>query len=365
MKIADIIKVFDEAAPAELQESYDNAGLIIGSPDDEVKAALITLDVTEEVIEEAINLKCDLIIAHHPLIFKGLKSLGRKNPVERMTITCIRNNIAVFAIHTNLDNVLTGVNLRICDKLKVKNPVVLEPKRQQMRKLVTFCPADYTDKVRIAIFEAGAGHIGDYDYCSFNVSGQGTFRGLEGATPFVGKVNELHFENEVRIETIFPVYRQRQIVEALLSAHPYEEVAYDIYPVTNEYNIVGAGMIGSLDSPVETEVFFERIKNVFNAKSIRHTKLIFDKIQRVAVCGGSGSFLLGSALARKADIFVTADVKYHDFFEADGKIIIADIGHFESEQFTPELIKDILLEKIPTFATRLSQVNTNPVFYYL
>jgi len=365
MKIADIIKVFDEAAPVELQESYDNAGLIIGSPDDEVKAALITLDVTEEVIEEAINLKCDLIIAHHPLIFKGLKSLGRKNPVERMAITCIRNNIAVFAIHTNLDNVLTGVNRRICDKLKVKNPVVLEPKRQQMRKLVTFCPADYTDKVRIAIFEAGAGHIGDYDYCSFNVSGQGTFRGLEGATPFVGKVNELHFENEVRIETIFPVYRQRQIVDALLSAHPYEEVAYDIYPVTNEYNIVGAGMIGSLDSPVETEVFFERIKNVFNAKSIRHTKLIFDKIQRVAVCGGSGSFLLGSALARKADIFVTADVKYHDFFEADGKIIIADIGHFESEQFTPELIKDILLEKIPTFATRLSQVNTNPVFYYL
>lgn len=363
MKIARIIEVLESAAPPSLQESYDNAGLLIGSPDDEVNSALITLDVTEEVVNEAFAAGCGLIIAHHPLIFKGIKKIGNRNPVERMVSACIRNNIAVYAIHTNLDNVLNGVNKVICEKIGLRNLSVLEPKSQQLRKLVTFCPKAHEEKVREAIFNAGAGHIGNYDSCSFNLNGEGTFRGLEGANPFVGEVNKIHFENEVRIETIFPVYQQQQILKALLSAHSYEEVAYDIYNLENEYNKVGAGMLGTLEFPEPTHQFLERLKSIFGVKCLRHTRIISDNVQKIAVCGGSGSFLINSAIRRNADIFITGDVKYHDFFEADGKILIADIGHFESEQFTTELIRDILSEKFPNFAARISKVNTNPVFY--
>lgn len=363
MKIAWIIEALEAVAPPSLQESYDNAGLLIGSPDDEVNSALITLDVTEDVVSEAIGSSCGLIIAHHPLIFKGIKKIGNRNPVERMVTACIRNNIAVYAIHTNLDNVPDGVNKVICDKIGVKNQSILEPKMEQLRKLVTFCPTDHAEKIRQSIFDAGAGHIGNYDSCSFNIDGQGTFRGLEGANPFVGEAYRIHFENEVRIETIFPVFKERQILKALLSAHPYEEVAYDVYSLENEYNKVGAGMFGVLESPEPTHNFLERLKSIFDVKCLRHTRIISDTVQRIAVCGGSGSFLINRAIARNADVFITGDIKYHDFFDADGKILIADIGHFESEQFTTELIRDVLSEKFPTFAARISKINTNPVFY--
>lgn len=363
MKIVELTKTLESFAPLFLQESYDNSGLLIGDPETEVSRALICLDVTDEVIEEAITKKCGLIISHHPLIFKGLKRLTGNSPIERMVTRCIKHDIAVYAAHTNLDNVQQGVNKIICEKIGLEDVKVLDPKAGLLRKLVTFCPDDHAQKVLSAIFKAGAGHIGNYDSCSFNLSGKGSFRALEGANPFVGNVNTMHFENEQRIETIFPVYLQNKILKALFAAHPYEEVAYDVYPLENDFDKTGAGMIGKLKSAEPAADFLLRIKHAFDVKCLRHTRLTKDKLQTVAVCGGSGSFLTGKAIAAGADVFVTGDVKYHEFFDADGKILLADLGHYESEQFTCELIKSVLLKKFPNFAALISMVNTNPVSY--
>lgn len=363
MKILELTKTLESFAPLFLQESYDNSGLLIGDPETEVSRALICLDVTDEVIEEAITKKCGLIISHHPLIFKGLKRLTGNSPIERMVTRCIKHDIAVYAAHTNLDNVQQGVNKIICEKIGLEDVKVLDPKAGLLRKLVTFCPDDHAQKVLSAIFKAGAGHIGNYDSCSFNLSGKGSFRALEGANPFVGNMNTMHFENEQRIETIFPVYLQNKILKALFAAHPYEEVAYDVYPLENDFDKTGAGMIGKLKSAEPAADFLLRIKHAFDVKCLRHTRLTKDKLQTVAVCGGSGSFLTGKAIAAGADVFVTGDVKYHEFFDADGKILLADLGHYESEQFTCELIKSVLLKKFPNFAALISMVNTNPVSY--
>lgn len=363
MKLKEIVQVLETYAPLHLQESYDNCGLIIGDPEAETDCALIALDVTPEVIDEAVKHQCRLIISHHPMIFKGVKKITGNTLTGQMILQCIKNEIAVYAAHTNLDNMHTGVNRMISDKIGLQNLSILEPKTGLLRKLVTFCPDEHADRVRQAIFKAGAGHIGDYDSCSFNLSGQGSFRALDGANPFVGNVNQLHLENEQRIETIFPVYRQTAILKALFGAHPYEEVAYDIYPLENEFDKVGAGMIGELPAPEQVADLLIRLRKVFKTGCIRHTRMLKRNVSKIAVCGGSGSFLLPAAIHAGADVFVTADVKYHEFFDADGKILLADPGHYESEQFTCELIKNVLSEKIPNFATRISEVITNPISY--
>jgi len=363
MKLKDVCKIIEDFAPLSLQESYDNSGLLMGEPDSEVKKALITLDVTEDVVNEAISTDCDLIISHHPLIFKGIKKFTGKNPVERIVKFCLQNNLAIYAAHTNLDNIHQGVNAIICEKLGIKNTRILSMKSQMLRKLSVFCPEIQAEQVREAIFDAGAGHIGNYDSCSFNIQGQGSFRGLEGADPYVGEVGQLHFENEIRIEVIYPVYHEAKILKAMLNAHPYEEVAFDIYPLENEFALAGAGMIGELETEEVGWEFLQRIKNIFGTGCIRHSKIGKEKVKKVAVCGGSGIFLLDEAIKSGADIFITGDVKYHEFFDADGKIIIADVGHFESEQFTKELLMNLLKKNISTFAVQISKVNTNPVYY--
>lgn len=363
MKIYELARIIEELAPIALQETYDNAGLIIGSPDWQISGALITLDVTEAVIEEAVKTKSNLIIAHHPLIFKGLKKLTGKNPVERMVANCIKNDIAIYAAHTNLDNISTGVNSMICEKIGLINRQILAAKSSMLKKIVTFCPVHLAGKVRNAMFDAGAGHIGQYDSCSFNLSGQGTFRALEGADPFVGEIDKLHVENETRIEIIYPLYKESQIISAMLDAHPYEEVAYDIYPLSNEIKSIGAGMTGELEIPENAIDFLKRIKNIFGAGCVKHTAIVSEKVQKIAVCGGSGSFLINDAIRAGADVFITGDIKYHEFFDADQKMIIADIGHYESEQFTRELLMSIIKKKNPTFAVRISGINTNPIQY--
>jgi dinuclear metal center YbgI/SA1388 family protein len=364
MTIKDLTNQIEELAPLSLQESYDNAGLIIGDHDTTIKGALITLDVTEEVLHEAIEKGCNLIIAHHPLIFKGLKKLNNNSMVERLVVLAIKSDIAIYAVHTNLDNVYLGVNAMIAEKLGLVNTTILAPKDQILKKLVFFCPVDHAGKVRAAIFGSGAGHIGNYDSCSFNSSGEGTFRANEGADPFVGEIGQLHTEKEVRVESVFPDYLKIQIVSAMLKAHPYEEVAYDIYPIERSFDKVGAGMMGELKEPEDTQDFLARIKKVFGTGCIRHTKIIKEKILKVALCGGSGSFLLRNAIASGADIFITGDIKYHDFFEADSKIIVADIGHYESEQFTKELLMSFINKNNTTFAVQISEVNTNPISYF-
>lgn len=365
MKIKEIISHLEEFAPLSLQESYDNSGLIIGHPDEDVKQALICLDITEDTLEEAIQHDCKLVISHHPLIFKGLKKLTGNNLVERLVLKAIKNNISIYAIHTNLDNVLNGVNAKIADKLALNKCSILQGRKGLLRKLITFCPVEQAEEVRNALFKAGAGSIGNYDFCSFNIEGQGTFRASENANPFVGEKSSLHCEKEVRIETIFPSYKESVVMKALFMSHPYEEVAYDIYSLENAIKNVGSGIIGELENEITEKEFLEKLKLIFKTDSIKHTELLNKKIKKVAICGGSGSFLIQSAKMAKADVFVSADFKYHDFFEADGNILIADIGHFESEQFTKDLIYSILTKKIPTFALRISEMETNPVKYFL
>lgn len=365
MLINDIIRVLENRAHPALQESYDNAGLLTGNPTWECKGILCTLDATEEVVTEAKSRGCNLVVAHHPIIFGGLKKITGKNYVERTIIAAIKNDVAIYAIHTNLDNVIDGVNQQIADRLGLINRKILLPKPGQLVKLYAFVPQEHAEKVRTALFSAGAGNIGNYSEASFNMDGTGTFKGSENTRPFVGEPGKRHEEKEVKVEVILPVYLQQQVVAALLAAHPYEEVAYDLVQLSNDFQSVGSGLIGELPEELEEKGFLHMLKTSFELEIIRHTPFLGRKLRKVAVCGGAGSFLTGRAIAAGADVYVTADLKYHEFFDADGRILLADIGHWESEQFTSELLIDILQAKFPTFAVLKSGVKTNPVNYFM
>jgi dinuclear metal center YbgI/SA1388 family protein len=364
MIIKEIISALEELAPMQLQEDYDNAGLIIGHAGNEVTGCLVCIDVNEDVVVEAAASNCNLIVSHHPVIFKGIKRLSGLTMTEKIIEKAVKEDIAICSMHTNLDNVYDGVNRKLCEKLGLIDVSILRKADGLLRKLVTFCPVGHADKVRGAIFQAGAGHIGEYDQCSFNAEGLGSFRAGDHANPFVGEKGEIHFEKEVRIETIFPVYRQEKIIQALLEAHPYEEVAYDIYPLDNSYSMAGAGMIGELSEEQDETVFLGRIKEVLGVPCIRHSPLLGKKVKKVAVCGGAGSFLIADAIKRQADFFISADIRYHQFFDAEGKIVIADAGHYETEQFTCIILADYLKKKFATFAVRISETLVNPVNYF-
>lgn len=363
MKIKDIIDEIEQFAPPALKEDYDNVGLLVGDAGVEVKGVLITLDITEKVIDEAIDNECNIIVSHHPVIFSGLKKINGRSAVERIVIKAIKNDIALYAAHTNADSVRDGVSGKMCEKIGLINYTVLSPKQESLLKLVTFIPPDYADVVKSAIFKAGAGHIGNYDSCSYSVDGKGTFRAGDDTNPFVGNKGELHIEEEVRLETILPKHIQGKVIKALFESHPYEEVAYDLYPLANEWNGAGLGMIGDLPEEEDEIVFIKRLKNIFDVGCIRYTALLNKPVKRVALCGGSGSSLLRKAIAEKADVFITGDFKYHEFADAEDDILIADIGHFESEQFTKEVFFELLTKKFSNFAIHLSNVNTNPVNY--
>jgi dinuclear metal center YbgI/SA1388 family protein len=365
MQIKAIIQKLVNWAPAQLQESYDNAGLITGQSIWECTGVLCTLDATEEVVQDAIEKGCNLLVAHHPILFKGIKSFSGNSYVERAIIKAIKNDIAIYAIHTNLDNVLTGVNKMIADKLGLQQLAILQPKESTLRKLYTYAPINAVDKVREALFEAGAGKIGLYDECSFNTDGTGTFRPLSGADPFIGNVGTRETLPETKIEVIFPFYLQQQVVSALFKAHPYETVAYEIIKLENTNQEIGSGVIGLLPEPMGEAAFLHIVKKAFGVAVIKHTQLLNRSVQKVALCGGSGSFLTQKAIAAGADIYITSDVKYHEFFDADGKLVLVDIGHWESEQFTTDLLANFLQQNFPTFAVLKTGVHTNPVQYLL
>lgn len=363
LKVSEILKVFDEFAPFSLQASYDNSGLLVGNKNDEITKILFTIDVTEAVIDEAIQVKADCIIAHHPLIFNGLRRLNSSNDVERSVEKAIKHSIAIICVHTNIDFVAQGVNKKIADKIGLHNQKILSPIPHTLLKIVSFVPTSHYQSVFEAMALAGAGHIGNYDMCGFSTSGYGTFRALDDAQPFVGKPHTLHTEQEQRVEMILPRYKKDAVIAALLATHPYQEVAYDIYSLENYHTQIGSGIIGDLHEKELVPDFLQRIKSIFETPCIRVTDASISKIVRVAVCGGSGSSLISHAISQQADIFITADVKYHDFFLSENKMIIADIGHYESEQYTKEIFYEIVTKKFPKFATHFSTVNTNPIKY--
>jgi dinuclear metal center YbgI/SA1388 family protein len=365
MKISDVISFLESRAHPSLQEHYDNAGLVVGNKNWECKGIVCSLDATEEVIEEAVARNCNLVVAHHPIIFSGLKKINGKNYVEKTVITAIKNDIAIYAIHTNLDNVAEGVNGKISEMLGLENISILSPKQSTLKKLFTFTPVGKAEQVRSAIFEAGGGQIGNYVECSFNVEGSGTFKPKEGTNPYVGEVGKRHQENEIKIEVIFPAWLEDNVINAMKAAHPYEEVAYDIIHLGNSDRGIGSGIIGELSKAVNENDFLNHIKKTFDLQVIRHTALLNKPVKKIAVCGGAGSFLVPVALRAAADMYITADMKYHEFFDANGLMVIADIGHYESEQFTIDLLAEILEQKFPNFAVLKTQVKTNPVRYFV
>ena len=363
MNVHAVTRLIEAEAPLVLKESYDNVGLLIGNGNMEVKGVLIAIDITEAVIDEAIAGNFNLIVSHHPLIFGGLKKITGSTDVQRSVIKAIKHDIAIYAAHTNIDNVINGVSGRMADKLGLINKQVLIPKEGVLLKLVTFVPQLHAFSVRDALFAAGAGTIGNYDACSFNSEGLGTFRAGDQTNPFVGLPGELHTEKEVRIEVILPAFLKAKVIEALLRFFFKQKTAYDIYQLQNEWNGVGMGVIAELPEAENELDFLTKIKAVFRLDIIRHTNLLNKKIKKVALCGGSGSSLVHAAIDAEADIFISGDFKYHEFFDAENRIIIADIGHYESEQFTKDIFYEIITKKMPTFAVQISDIKTNPINY--
>lgn len=363
MKISEVIQELEKLAPTAYAEGFDNVGLLVGDAQTEVTKILVTLDTLEAVVEEAIDKGANLIVSFHPIVFSGLKKLTGKTYVERVVRKAIKHDIAIYATHTALDNSQFGVNYQICQQLKLKNTEILIPQNATLRQLITYAPIEHAEAVRNALLEAGAGSVGNYDYCSFNLEGKGTFRATEGANPFVGSIGEIHTENEIRISTIYSKHLEQGILKALRATHPYEEIAYEILALENKNQTIGMGMIGELEEEMDELDFFDYLKINMKAEMIRHSKLRNKKVKKVAVLGGSGSFAINNAKQKGADVFVTADLKYHDFFQAENQILLADIGHYESEQFTKILLTAYLSEKFPNFAVLNSEINTNPVHY--
>lgn len=364
MKISQIIRSLELLAPPSYQESYDNSGLLTGVPDLTLKGIIVTLDCTEAVVQEAVDQNCNLIVAHHPIIFSGLKSLTGKNYIERTIIKAIKNDIAIYAIHTNLDNVFDGVNRKISNIIGLENLKILAPKQDTLLKLVTFVPIESSQKVLEALYKAGAGEIGNYSECSFTSVGEGSFKPNDTAKPHIGETNQNELVSEKRLELMFPSPLEGSVIGSLKAAHPYEEVAYYVTTLNNLNQEVGSGMYGELLEEISTIAFMKKLKSDFDLKVIKHTDLVRSKVKKIAVCGGSGSFLLNNAKGVNADVFITADFKYHEYFDAENDIIIMDIGHYESEVFTKELIYDYLKEKFANIAVNLSEVTTNPINYY-
>lgn len=365
VKLFEIIRELERIAPLKLQESYDNCGLLVGNEQSEIGSALLCLDCTEEIIDEAIAKKCDLVIAHHPLIFSGLKKITGQNDIQRTVLKAIQNGIAIYACHTNLDNVLyNGVNGKIAQKLELKDLTVLDSKPDLLMKLGLYVPSSHFSVVQEALFSAGAGNVGNYSECSFSFEGQGTFKSLEGSQPFSGSLNQRETGSEMRLEVVCMHWQLNHVIQKMFDAHPYEEVAYDVVVLKNKVNGFGSGAVGLLPKEMSKIDFLKFLKDKMQLEVIKHTEFFGDNIRKVAVCGGSGAFLIGAAKSAQADVYITSDVKYHEFFGAEKQLMICDIGHFESEKFTIELFSEILSKKFPNFATIFAQTNTNPIQYY-
>ncbi|MDT0608425.1 Nif3-like dinuclear metal center hexameric protein [Croceitalea rosinachiae] len=364
MTVKDIAEILEELAPLSYAEDFDNVGILVGSPDQTVDGILVTLDTLENVVDEAIEKKCNLIISFHPIIFKGLKKLTGSNYVERVVMKAIANHITIYSTHTALDNSYQGVNAKICEVLGIKNGKILIPKKKTIKKLTTYVPIREAENLRKKLFEVGAGAVGNYSNCSFSVDGIGTFEANENANPVVGEIGKTRYEKETQLQITYPSDNENIVLKSLFEYHPYDEVAYEIITLENINQHLGMGMVGELEKGMTEHDFLKYLKTKMNTKIVRHSALLKKSIKTVAVLGGSGAFGIKAAINAKADIYITADLKYHEFYQAENKIVIADIGHFETEQFTKNLLVDFLTKKIPNFAITLSESNTNPIKYF-
>jgi dinuclear metal center YbgI/SA1388 family protein len=364
MLIKDVIAHMETLAPLAYAEGFDNVGLLVGDKNTALTGVLITHDTLEGVVDEAIAKKCNLIVSFHPIVFSGIKKFNGQDYVNRVVIKAIKNDIAIYATHTALDNVQNGVNGTICNKLNLINRNVLTPKKEFIHKLTTYVPVKNAENLRHALFNVGAGNLGNYDNCSFNISGKGTYKGNEESNPHIGKKGELHTENEIQINITFEKHLESEILQTLHANHPYEEVAYEITKLTNTYQKIGLGMIGELETPLDEQSFLNFLKDKMNTPCVRHSKLLGKTIKKIAVLGGSGASAIAQAKTSGADAYVTSDLKYHDFYQAENSILLCDIGHYESEQYTKTLLYEFLIKKLPSFAIVLSGINTNPVNYF-
>jgi dinuclear metal center YbgI/SA1388 family protein len=363
MKLKEICSYLDSAVPLSYQEGYDNSGLQVGFSEREISSAMITLDVTEDVVNEAGFAGCDLIISHHPLIFNRIKRLTGSSYTEKLLLKAVKQEIAIYSAHTNLDAFKGGVSRKIAEKLNLQNISVLSPMKGSLLKLVTYIPEAHLDRVREALFEAGAGVIGNYDRCGFSTTGTGSFRAGENTKPFTGEQGKIHFEKEIRFETVLHSYLKEEVIKVLLEVHPYEEVAFDIFTLENENNEAGMGCVGELKEAISEKDLLDLVSYVFNSNGIRYSRLSGKKVRKVALCGGSGASLLNKAITSGADVFLTSDIKYHNFFDAENRILLVDMGHYESEKFATEILYDLIIKKFPKFAVRFSETNTNPINY--
>lgn len=365
LELAEIIQAIEEVAPISLQENYDNSGLIVGNSQMQISSALLALDCTEEVVLEAINKGCNMVISHHPIVFSGLKRFNGNTYVDRAIQLAIKHDVALYACHTNLDNILhNGVNHEIASKLGLIPQRVLSPKKNTLLKLSVSVPFEYKTAVEQAIFNAGAGHIGNYKDCGFTWTGEGTFTPQAGANPFDGTLNQFSKIEEQKFEVVFPSYLKRKVLDALFFAHPYEEIAHELVALENEVKSIGSGLICQFREPMSQSEFLAHLKKSMELETFKYTRSENKTIHRVAICGGSGAFLISKAKQEKCDAYITSDVKYHEYFDAENDLLLCDIGHFESEKYTVSIFAEILSKKFPNFATIFAHTNTNPVQYY-
>jgi dinuclear metal center YbgI/SA1388 family protein len=363
MNIRDVANYLEELAPLEYAEDFDNVGLLVGNYNTVISGVLVTLDTLEETVDEAIAKNCNLIVSFHPIIFVGLKRINGNSYVERVVLKAIKNDIAIYATHTALDNSKDGVSAKMCEILGLKNTKILIPRKGIIKKLTTFVPTQNATALRNKLFDAGAGNIGNYDKCSFNVVGEGTYRGNEHSNPVIGEKGKLHAEKETCIGVVFESKNEASILKTLKDTHPYEEVAYELSTTENVHQNIGMGMIGELPKEMNEKDFLLFLKKTMKTDCVRHSEIRNKKIKKVAVLGGSGSFAISNAKRAGADAYVSADFKYHEFFKAEKSILLADIGHYESEQFTKNLLVDHLTKKFSNFAVILSEKSTNPIYY--
>ena len=359
--IDEVVALIETKYPLSWQESYDNCGLQTGNLQATLTGIVISLDCTEQVIDEALANGANLIISHHPVIFSGLKKITGKSDAEKVIIKAIKHDISLYALHTNFDNAPEGVSYQLANILGLNRIKPLQVSQGQLNKLSTYVPVDHADSLRNALFDAGAGGIGNYDSCSFNVAGIGTFRPNQKANPFLGSAGELHQENEIKLEVLVPNHLLGSVTKALFNQHPYEEVAYEIIQLKNEWKELGSGAWGEFDEPKSADQFLNLVKETFGG-NIKFTSKV-KQVKRVGICGGTGIFLLKNAFAAQCDAFITSDVKYHQFFDSSKNLMIVDIGHYEAEILALSTIRDFLLQNFSTFAIQLAESHTNPVNY--